>query len=178
MKYNIQNNLLWKDNIMTQGKDKYGKEWIDKLKDYGCLVTAYANINQEHSNIEFTPLQLNYLIIGHNGYFWLCKDKNNNINYYGKDIEVKCDNASFLNTKILDGILLSESIGWLKSIDYKKEDNVYWIARITTSFGGHYINVLYRDKNNNFVCFDTYSGLVNILSSDKIIYLTKVKFRI
>ena len=106
MKYNTQKNSLWENNIMTEGIDQYGKKWKDRLKDYGCFLTALANIEQERSEIELLPSKLNELVKSHNGYFWLAKDKNNKINYFGKIIEVSEKNASFLYIPVLEKILL------------------------------------------------------------------------
>lgn len=180
--FNTQSDSRWSHDIMTEGTDQFGKKWKDTLgksstsMGVGCLVTAMANIEQEKSDIELFPSSLNNLLKNHKGYFWLAKDSNNEIIYYGQRIKVSEKNASFIFMPVLEDIFLFKFTGWLKPKDYKEEENTYWIVRITTPWGGHYINFLHLDKNNNFVCFDTLTGYTKILKEKEITFLHRIKY--
>lgn len=169
-KYNTQIDSSWKKEIMTKGTDIHGVSWVDYLgwrgpgnAGWGCGVTALANIQQEYSNIEFTPKKLNEILKSHKGYYWLS----------GKtDIE---PNASFIDWQVA-GKLFGFTVARVKTKDYIWNKNIYYIARVENVFSGHYINVLKRLKDR-FICFDTLYGTVDIMSEKKISFLTEIIFR-
>jgi hypothetical protein len=182
MKYNTQGDPRWAHDVMTEGVDQYNKRWIDTLgksstsMGVGCFVTAMANIEQERSGMEFLPSTLNDILRRHKGYFWLAKDAKNMIKYYGSKVEVSEKNASFLNMPVLEGIFLFKFQGWIKPILYKNEKDVHWVVRITTPWGGHYINLLYEDSKGKFVCFDTLTGQTRTFLKKEVTFIHKIKY--
>lgn len=171
MKYNIQIDADWCRDIMTEGTDKRGISWVDYLgwrgpgnAGYGCVVAATANIQQEHSNVGFTPKKLNEILKSHKGYYWLS----------GKtDLE---PTASFIDWQVVSR-LFGFSVAKRRTKDYIWNKNIYYMARVENKYGGHYVNVLKQLTKDRFLCFDTLTEAVDITSERKITSLTEIIYR-
>lgn len=157
MRYNTQVDPRWSSSIMTQGNIE-GKSWVDKIGRWGCLVTSLANIFQEHSQKEFTPFQFNEILTGHKGYYFLS----------GKSKDI--NTASFLDWDVAKSLLLFDVEN---NAQYSNDG--YFIARIQTAYGGHYINVI-KKLSDYYLCFDVLDGYLKYLRYSEITMLIKIKF--
>jgi len=156
MKYNTQTDSNWKKDIMTEGKIN-NIQWIDRIGRWGCVVTCLANIEQAHSGIEFTPRNMNNLIVGHNGY-WILSGKTD-----------KESNASFVDWDVVKGILLFDVFN---DVEYKEGYN---IARVILNGGGHYINIIKKEKDL-YLCFDVNDGELKYYKESDIKKIIRIEF--
>ena len=153
---NTQTDEKYGNEIMTQCNEKY-RVWIDRIKRWGCLVTALANI------IDLTPKELNDII------------KENKCYEYLNNPNTPENKASFLMLNKLKNILNLSIINDLAYKEYKEADKVFWIARIIhRTGGGHYINVI-RKEANTWIVFDVENGKEKRLQNKDITKLIRIE---
>lgn len=161
MKWNIQIDSRWKDDIMTQSDD-----WIDTLGKYGDLVTCLANIIQFIADKNITPKDINQVIKDLKAYKYL---ENQNVS--------KGQASLIIWPKLIR--FYRDSIDFKLKIninEYKNEFDYFYIARIKNSFNrdSTYINVFSKSKSN-FWCFDVADGQLKAYPFEEIIYLHQLK---
>lgn len=161
MKYNTQTDPKWKDEDMGAPGDKLGR--------WGCLVTCLANIIQEVRKKDFTPKDMNDLIKNIKAYHGL---KFAGTKHWKRSVTSYLqwdDLIKYFSKSLIFKLRLPVS-------DYKKNKKCFYIAKITTSWGGHYINVIEK-KDHYLTCFDVWDGKIKKYGFSKVKFLHEIKVK-
>lgn len=163
MKYNTQQDRLWKNVSMALTEDTLGA--------FGCLVTSLANILQiiMHLKRSFTPKDLNDIIIKEEAYDW-----------YSNELPEKASCLDWKKFKdaFKESLIIRNFVDKSEYVDCK---DYYYIARIKfkdihTDYEyntGHYVNVISKTENY-WTVFDTYYGGLHLIKD--IDFLHEVEF--
>lgn len=159
MRYNYQRDPIWYDEIMTQATidtDPEGRRWKDLLGQYGCLVTALANIIQIFVKKYFSPKDLNDMLKISQGYNYL------------NDKTVPENQASFIHWPAFQSLFRVVNIQLNRDIsEYKYCDNCFYIARIIMDGNGHYVNLIAK-TGSFFTIYDTWDDRVKLIKPEEI----------
>lgn len=158
-----QTNSKWSKEIMTANPGK----WIDYLWRWGCLVSSLANICNDVMEKEFTPKDMNDLLVQINGYKFL-NDQSTPENQ-ASEVDWNVIKKYFGSTFDIDL--------YVKEPGYEYNENVYYVARVihNKTGAGHYINVL--SKQQNYICFDVEDGLVKQYKPSEITFMHKITYK-
>lgn len=159
MKYNYQRDPQWDDEIMTQADiktDPEGRRWVDHIWQYGCLITALANIVQIFIKKPFTPKDLNDMLKISEGYNYL------------HDKSITENQASFIYWPAFQNLFRIVNIQLNQTIDkYQYRENCFYVARIIMEGQGHYVNIIAK-SGSFFSIYDTWDDRVKLLKPEEI----------
>jgi hypothetical protein len=144
-----------------------GKTWKDTLGRYGCLVTSFANIMQYNMDKNFTPKNLNDILVEFKCYNYL---QNNNC----EEAKASYIDWATVQEKFKNSFIITRD---LEVDDFRNHNSKRYIAKIKhpRTGGGHYINILEKGRQA-FWCFDVDSGEVVFISEEYIIKIHEFNY--
>lgn len=160
----LQNNSLWSKDIMADGK-----KGTYTLGEHGCVITSVCNIINMHKKLKAdskpcNPRDLNKLVKENKGYtedglvIWAVLEK-----IIGAKIEPY---FYLINERGKDN--------HYGNVNFQQE-NVYYIARLNTDTGYHFLNML-GVCSGNYLLFDVYDDRFLFVPSYEIKRIIKITF--
>lgn len=181
MRYNYQNDLRWRNMIMTNvpypnGNKQPYPDYIGLATDLpktsqskyavGCYLTSWANIIQEIIGRTYTPDMLNQYIIENDGYFILKQGK-----------KCKKGQESFLIDKVIQDKWKVEVVNNLEPTEYRSHWDEIYMCRWIHYYRGHFSNILgdciIKDKPY-FRVFNVWNGEIELIPFHNITYIKRI----
>ena len=170
LRYNTQNDINYKNEIMTEPPYKNGskQKHPDIIGDIGCGVASLANIIQLTVGHEFTPKDCNDWLRNNKGYSYLALGKNCPV---GQESFILWDVVARHWAYKITNIEKNEQ-GLF--VDYARKYNRHYIARFKYCGYDHFSNVIESELISGeqwFEIYNVWNGEMIVLPARDITYL-------